>query len=161
MVGIFECFALGWMYDWENQTARLGFAPLASLLGTAFLPITIASGLWFGLDSEPESWTRGNWRLLWGFVAFILFTLAGMVVTFLLASKELSGGVAMEMSTREYWTELLMGNMLLFRRRLVGVVKSIPFPWYVIFFHYLFFHVWHISSSTVANGLNVSWLFNV
>lgn len=141
LVGIFECFALGWMYDWENQAARLGFAPLASLLVTAFLPLTVASGLWFGLDSKPEAWTRGNWRLLWGFVAFILCTLAGMVATFLLAIKEMANGVAREMSAGEYWIELLMGNMLLFRRRLVGVVKSIPFPWYATFFSLIAFHL--------------------
>lgn len=118
------------MYDWENQANRLGFAPVASLLGTAFIPIIIASSLWFGLNNEPEGWTVGNWRLMWGFAAFFFLSLVGMIITYVLAEKEMSRGPAARMSKGEYWTELLMGNMLLFRRRILGVVKYIPLPWF-------------------------------
>lgn len=132
MVGVFECFTVGWMYDWADQSARLGFKPLASLLTTAFFPVIVASSLWFGLESEPESWSRGDWRLLWGFIAFILLTLIGMATTFVLAKMEMASGIAAGLTQKEYWTELLMGNMLLFRRRLLGVVRYIPFPWFVM-----------------------------
>lgn len=120
------------MYDFEGQVKRFGFAPVVSLMVTAFFPVVVASSIWFGIDSAPNGWSVRNWSLLWGFTALVLLFVKGLAVTYILAKKVMKDGVGKESAEKDFWNQLFMGNMLLFRRRLVGVVKTIPYLWFVM-----------------------------
>lgn len=135
LVGLAECFVVGWAYGLKEQIKHAGWIPVLSLTLTAFVPVIIASGIWFGLDKAPMSWSKSDWSLMWGFIALILSLIAGLLITYMLAEMERkkranSGYPAEELDARRYYGNLFMGNMWHLRDQLVGVVRYIPTIWF-------------------------------
>lgn len=140
LVGLAECFVVGWIYGIEDQISKVGLAPVLSLLTTSCGSVIIASGVWFGIvnnnGSQPKGWSISDWSLMWGFIVLALCVTCGLLVTGYLASLERKGnGTASKLSTKVYICELLMGNMWHLRKELVGVVRYIPMIWFVFIKH--------------------------
>lgn len=81
LVGGIECFAAGWVYNWEGQVERLGLGAVVAYMVTTFGAVILACVLWFGLsDANTALWA--------GFVGGIAFYLLGMVFVHMMMSKK-------------------------------------------------------------------------
>ena len=113
LVGFFESFSLGWIYDIENQLLKFGPLVVFIYMLTNFGAVFIASLCWFGL------------RKVWpGFVALVVVYGAGMAATILLLNNRVSNEPPM---TR--LLDLAFGNVLLFKKRAEPIIKSVPLVW--------------------------------
>lgn len=125
LVGLFECFSVGWIYGIEGQIQKLGVFPVIGYMIATFASVALASGLWFGSESNE---VRN------GFLGLIILYLVLMAGVLWWCRQKKNSGV-IEMTWKELLTELLMGNMLQFRRELVGVVRYIPLLWFFLIRH--------------------------
>lgn len=137
IVGFFECFAVGWMYGIDEQMKHVGMAPTLAFMGTNFLPVILASGVWFGAvknDSlAPDGWSASDWSLMWGFISLVIGVVVGAIVTYILAERaRRNDEVIGSLTTCEYYKELLVGNVLRLRSKLTGVVQWIPIVWFFL-----------------------------
>lgn len=127
LVGFFETFSVGWIYGIEQQVARLGMLPVAGYIFAVYVPVILASGLWFGLETESIP------PVAWGFIALVVshFILMLLVIVFVWKAvrsrAELTWGIAIK--------ELFMGNMLKLRADLTGIVRYIPLVWFFLIRH--------------------------
>lgn len=140
LIGFFECFAVGWIFGLDEQIRLVGAKPTASFMMTSFLPVILASGIWFGLgkrdDLPPAGWSASDWSLMWGFIALILSAAVGIGITVMLCIGERERNpTAAALPIRDYVNELLMGNVLAFRRELHGVINYLPYIWLVLIRH--------------------------
>lgn len=126
LVGLFETFAIGWIYGIEDQIKVLGTVPVVGFMLATFAPIVLASGFWFGLE---------NRAIMWGFISLgIGYFLLMSLVLLLLARKVFSDE---GLTWRTALKELLMGNVLKFRRDVTGIVRYIPLLWFVLIRHFI------------------------
>lgn len=70
---------IGWVFGHEKQIESVGKTLVYTYMGVTFVPLLIASGFWWGLDSGASVWA--------GFVAYFVTYGAGMGVVVLLARK--------------------------------------------------------------------------
>merc|ERR1712176_696815 len=119
LVGAFQCFAAGWMYNIEEQVDNLGARLVFSFMATYFGCILMGCIVWFTTD---EIWA--------GFVTIILTFACGMAfVTYLMKKR---------MPTSDFWSwrsmfyDLVFRNMFDLRDDLASVVGHIPLIWAVL-----------------------------
>lgn len=141
LVGFAECYVVGWIYGLERQVSLLGAWPVCSLMATSFGSTVIASGVWFGVakngGSEPAEWTIQDWSLMWGFIVLFICVNLGLVMTVIFSMKSMQNGTAGEMSKREFYVELFMGNMWHLKGELLGVIRYIPDIWFFLIKHFI------------------------
>jgi len=70
IVGFFQCFAVGWMWDLDGQIKTLGKPIFFLYMCTTFTSILAASKLWFTVENFNN--------ILAGFVALIAIYTIGM-----------------------------------------------------------------------------------
>lgn len=121
LVGLFETFSVGWIYGVDQQIETLGRMPVVAFIIAIFAPVTLASGLWFGLKSRAT---------MWGFIALVVAHVVLMI--FVIVLLWLAKRSRSELTWRKALMELYMGNMLKLRANLIGVVRYIPLLWFVL-----------------------------
>eukprot|EP00553_Chaetoceros_curvisetus_P002614 CAMPEP_0204619420 /NCGR_PEP_ID=MMETSP0717-20131115/5791_1 /ASSEMBLY_ACC=CAM_ASM_000666 /TAXON_ID=230516 /ORGANISM="Chaetoceros curvisetus" /LENGTH=638 /DNA_ID=CAMNT_0051633419 /DNA_START=28 /DNA_END=1944 /DNA_ORIENTATION=+ len=115
IVGFFESFGLGWIYDIEGQLEEFGSNIVFTYMFTTFGAVFFACGFWFGLE-EHNVWA--------GFVALILFYGVGMAYVMFLLKKK--GGCM---------KKLAFGNMKKFKTTLEPVIGLVPSIWCFLIKH--------------------------
>lgn len=125
IVGLFECFAVGWVTGLEQQCEELGSKTVVAYIFTTFGSIITACGVWFG--------TRSTWG---GFVTWFLLYLVGMSVTTFLLKK--TRDLQPEENQRT-WKELFYALYFKNVQDYVDIIKKqvgyIPFIWGVTIKH--------------------------
>lgn len=141
LVGFFETFAVGWVYAADSQIEIVGLLPVLTLTALEFIPIGVASCIWFSIrqkfDSEvPAGWSSGDWALLWGFVGLVITFLVLLIPLVIAVMKFRANSTdGKKLSTRSYLVALLMGNVLTLRDELIPIVKYIPLIWFFMIRH--------------------------
>jgi len=119
LVGAFQCFAAGWMYNIEEQVDNVGAPLVFTFMSTYFGSIFMGCIVWFT--------TEGLWE---GFVAMVSCLVFGMLCVSYLMKKR--------MPSSDYWSwrsmihDLAFRNMLDLRDDLASVVGRIPLIWAVL-----------------------------
>eukprot|EP00177_Eucheuma_denticulatum_P007827 GFKZ01014247.1.p1 GENE.GFKZ01014247.1~~GFKZ01014247.1.p1 ORF type:complete len:634 (+),score=57.27 GFKZ01014247.1:285-2186(+) len=126
LVGLFETFAIGWIYGIEDQMKVLGTLPVAGFVLATFAPIVLASGFWFGLE---------NRAIMWGFISLGIGYAVLMGLVLVLLARKVSSDQSL--TWRTALKELLMGNVLKFRRDVTGIVRYIPLVWFILIRHFI------------------------
>ena len=121
LVGGFECFSAGWIYNIEQQTKDLGATLVFAHMGAFFGSVILACCLWFGLsDVDAALWA--------GFVGLVGFYVLGMAGVATLMKKKMS-----EQPGRWTWGSmtyhLMFKNIADLQSDLSGVVGYLPFAW--------------------------------
>lgn len=117
IVGFFESFGVGWVYDIEGQLSEFGSSIVFTYMFVTFGSIFFGCGFWFGLDRH-NVWA--------GFVATILFYLVGMMYVMFLINK--NGGSIYN---------LAFGNMMKFKATLEPVIGTVPKAWCFLIKHFV------------------------
>lgn len=125
LVGFMECFAIGWIYGIESQISALGWMPVVAYMAATFGPVCLASGLWFGANSD---------EIMKGFVSLVVSYVVLMMGVFYLCYRAKS---FLDITWRRILVELFMGNVLKLRKDLVGVIRYIPLLWFFMVRHLL------------------------
>jgi len=119
LVGAFQCFAAGWMYNIDEQVDNLGASLVFSFTATYFGSIFMGCIVWFTTD------------VIWaGFVAIITCFACGMAFVCYLMKKR--------MPSSDYWSwrstfyDLVFRNIFDLRDDLSSVVGRIPLIWAVL-----------------------------
>jgi len=108
IIGLFETFAVGWVYGIEDQVSKFGAKAVLGHAFSNFGAVFAACGLWWGLEKNAVGL---------GFLVFFLFWICGMVVTKFVFLKD-----------GNYY-ELAFGNILELREKLKTVVGFVPVVW--------------------------------
>lgn len=125
LVGFFESFAVGWVYGADSQIKKLGLLPVLAYALATFSSVIVASGLWFGLESGAV------WKGFIGLGAVYSMLMFGVFALCYMKKKSSEDDI----TWKEMLMELFMGNMLKFRKDLVGVVHYIPLLWFFMIRH--------------------------
>lgn len=144
-IGFFESFAIGWVYDIENQMERFGKIVVFTHIVANFGAVLLASCIWFGLKS------------IWGgFVAFGGFYMLFMIITIILVNNRKSE-ISQDSTLGELMHDLVLGNILGFKKEIEPFVTQVPTSWcYVIKFfvpHVLLILFINLALSKTSNGL--------
>jgi hypothetical protein len=91
----------GWVFGHEKQIESVGKTLVYTYMGVTFVPLLIASGFWWGLDSDAHVWA--------GFVAYFVVYGAGMGVVVLLAQK---AAIQYDKTLGSVMRTLTIGNVL-------------------------------------------------
>lgn len=127
LVGFAECFAAGWIYNFEEQLDNLGVGIVCSYATTTFGSLTLASILWFSVDDAKTA-------LVAGFVGLVLFYAVGMaLVTYLMHKRKQE--YQLWGSWRGMFYDLTLRNVMDLRDDLSGVVGYLPVAWAVLIKH--------------------------
>lgn len=121
LVGLFETFSVGWIYGIDRQIEKLGMMPVVGFILAVFAPVVLASGLWFGLESQA---------IMWGFIALGVSHVVLMIFVIVLLSMAIRSRP--ELTWRKALIELFVGNVLRLRANLIGVVRYIPLLWFFL-----------------------------
>jgi hypothetical protein len=124
LVGAFECFSAGWIYNFEEQIDALGAPIVFTNMAATFGSVTLACILWFSLDNDSAVWA--------GFLAFFLFYGIGMAFTGYLMKKKIQEESLGSWALRSMVYDLLFRNMMDLREDLSGVVGPLPIVWAVL-----------------------------
>ncbi|CAN8074847.1 unnamed protein product [Agarophyton chilense] len=127
LVGFMECFAIGWIYAIESQVSVLGWKPVLAYMMATFGSVCLACGLWFGAETKP---------IMKGFVSLVVcyvLLMAGVLFLCYQVKKNSSNELTWSLIVKE----LVVGNVLRLREDFVGVVRYIPFLWFVMVRHML------------------------
>lgn len=108
LVGFLESFALGWIYDIENQIEKFGKIAVFSYMFANFGSVLFACAFWFGLNDHAV------WA---GFVALISFYCLFMIVPIYLLKSE------------KLLMDLAFGNVLTFKKKVEPVIQYVPVAW--------------------------------
>jgi len=127
IVGLFECFAVGWIAGLEQQCEELGPKTMLAYISTTFGSIITASGIWFGIPGD------GVWS---GFVTWFVLYLAGMAVTiFLLKKTRDSMPEEQQKSWKELFYILYFKNVQDYVEKMKKQIGYLPFIWGVLIKH--------------------------
>lgn len=121
IVGFFETFAMGWIYDIEGQIDKFGSLVVFSFMTVNFGSAMLACIPWFGF---------GNVWL--GFVVLILSYVLGVCGVIFLLSREPS---TESLYGRVY--DLYFGNIFGFKAKAEPVIKIVPIPWCILIKHFI------------------------
>merc|ERR1711862_570108 len=81
LIGFFECFAAGWMFEIDEQIEALGKPIVYLYIFSTFSSVIIASILWFAVDNIKNN-------MLAGFIALIVIYMTGMIGVFTMLAKK-------------------------------------------------------------------------
>ena len=103
LVGGFECFAAGWIYNIEGQIERLGANIVFTYITTTFGSVILACVLWFAVPDASQA--------LWaGFVGLVGFYAIGMTYVHCLMRKKKQGDESLTFKGMYY--DLTMKNVM-------------------------------------------------
>jgi len=119
LVGAFECFSAGWIYNIEEQVDSLGSPIVFSFMATYFGSFFVACIAWFASDPSVAMWA--------GFVALLSSLSVGLAFVALLMRHEMKKGSMW--SWRSAWFDLALRNVFELRDDLAIVVGRIPLVW--------------------------------
>ena len=117
IVGFFESFALGWIFDIENQVQKFGTKVVFCYMFGNFGSILFACIFWFELQNV--------WA---GFVALVGFYCVCIGATIFMLNKKIASESGME-SLGSAMKDLAFGNILLFKERVEPVIQYVPTLW--------------------------------
>ena len=124
LVGAFECFSAGWIYNIEEQIDALGAQIVFTNIIATFGSVTFACILWFNLESDSAVWA--------GFLGFLLFYAIGMLYTVYLMRKKIQAESLGSWALRSMVYDLLFRNMMDLREDLSSIVGPLPIVWAVL-----------------------------
>lgn len=123
LVGFFETFGLGWIYNFEEQISEFGEKTYVTYMATTFGSVLFACIFWFALENHA----------IWaGFVALILSYGAGMCITVVFLNGH--GG---EGSLPSRLSRLAFGNMQDFKKKVEPTIGMVPTVWCVLIKHFV------------------------
>lgn len=131
LVGFFEAFGSGWVYDILGQFDRLSPCVVYSFFIANFGAVFLACGLWFGLDNTDRT---AVWA---GFVGYFLWYFAGLGVTWYFLKKRLAEDDEGKHTMKSLWYELYMGNIVALRNRMQRYIGHVPYVWCILMKHVL------------------------
>lgn len=123
LVGFFEAFGLGWIFNIEEQISEFGLKTYLSYMATTFGSVLFACIFWFALKKHAV------WA---GFVALCLSYSAGMAITIVFLKRH--GG---EGSLLSRLSRLAFGNMQDFKKQLEPTIGLVPTVWCVLIKHFV------------------------
>ena len=128
LVGGFESFAAGWVYNIEKQIEILGASIVFTYMTTTFGSVVLACALWFGLHNTDTA--------LWaGFVGWIVSYAIGMSYVAFLLKKKKQADPSLTWKGMGY--DLTMRNVMELRSDLIDVVGFMPIAWAVLIKHFI------------------------
>lgn len=119
LVGFFECFTAGWMYNIDKQIRNLGMPIVLSYMATTFGSVLIGSIIW-------------TQQLVGGFIGLIATYVGGMVVVLFLC------GIRADLSDRTWKSvlyELMLGNVFELRQKVADEIGFFPHIWAIMIKH--------------------------
>ena len=119
LVGAFECFSAGWIYNIEEQVDNLGSPLVFSFMATYIGSFFVACIVWFASDPSVAIWA--------GFVALLTSMSIGLVFIAVLMRNGMKRGNMW--SWRSAWFDLVFRNVFELRDDLAIVVGRIPLVW--------------------------------
>ena len=128
LVGGFECFAAGWVYNIEKQVERTNLAIVSTYFMTTFGSVICACAVWFGMKD-------GNNAVWAGFVTLVAFYFFGMAVVTFLVKKEMQ--VNPEKTMRGMFWDVMMRNVMELRDDLSAKVGYLPAAWAFLIKHFI------------------------
>ncbi len=129
LVGGFECFAAGWVYNIHDQVESLGPKVVFGYMITTFGSVIVGCALWFGLANKSDA--------LWaGFVGWIGTWALGMagVVFFM---KKRMGEHPGKWTWKSMFYELTLKDVMDLKNDLSEIVGYIPAVWAVVVKHFI------------------------
>jgi SNF family Na+-dependent transporter len=128
LVGGFECYAAGWVYNIEGQFERLGQNTVIAYHVTTFGSVTLASILWFGIsDADTALWA--------GFVGWVISYIAGMFFVTFLLKKKMQADPSLTLKGMYY--DLTMRNAMELKSDLSESAGYLPTFWIVLVKHFI------------------------
>jgi len=114
LVGFLESFAVGWVYDIENQIQKFGAVAVFSYIFANFGSVLFGCSFWFGLqDNQHAIWA--------GFVGLILFYCFFMIIPIYLVKKR-----------GQSFMHLAFGNIFAFKAKVEPIIKVVPTVWCIL-----------------------------
>lgn len=125
LIGFFECFAAGWMFELDEQIDILGKPIVYLYMFSTFASVIIPSILWFAVE--------GIQNMLSGFIALIVMHVLGMAgVLFMLSKKKKEG----DWTWKSILYQLMFSNIFELRDQLSSSgVGYIPGIWCILIKH--------------------------
>lgn len=125
LIGFFQCFAAGWMFELDEQIDILGKPIVYLYMFSTFASVIIASMLWFAVE--------GIQNMLSGFIALIVIYVLGMAgVLFMLSKKKKEG----DWTWKSILYQLMFSNIFELRDQLSSSgVGYIPGIWCILIKH--------------------------
>jgi hypothetical protein len=121
LVGGFECFSAGWIYNIEEQIESIGAAIVFGHIGAFFGAVILACCLWFGLANDSIA--------LWsGFVGLVGFYVLGMMFVVLMMNQRMKAYPG-RWTWKSMTYELMFKNIADLQSDLSAVVGYLPFTW--------------------------------
>ena len=125
LIGFFECFAAGWMFELEEQIDTLGKPIVYLYMFSTFASVIVASILWFTVE--------GINNMVVGFIALVAIWCVGMVGVFVMLAKKKKEG---DWTWKSILYQLLFRNVFDLRDQLSeSGVGYIPGLWCLLIKH--------------------------
>ena len=119
LVGFFECFAAGWIYNIDKTMEKCGKPAVLTYILANFGSVILACGIWFGIPADDG----GVWG---GFVALVLFYSIFLAISlFFLKQHTAESG----MSWGSALWALSFEGVVDLKERIEPVCQWIPFAW--------------------------------
>ncbi|KAL7545032.1 hypothetical protein ACHAWF_010536, partial [Thalassiosira exigua] len=128
LVGGFECFSAGWVYNIQDQIDILGPRIVVSYIFTTFGSMAVACGLWFGLGIDEAIWI--------GFIGLVGSYALGMAFVTHLMRKKKNADLA-SLDWKDMFYTLMMENVMQLRNDLSQVVGFLPKTWAFLVKHFI------------------------
>lgn len=124
LIGFFESFTAGWMFDLDKQFEELGRPIVLLYMFSTFASIIVASVLWFLIDGIPN--------MMSGFIALAGIWGIGMAIVLVLCSKKKE---ELQLSWKELLYKLMFENIFELRNQLSESVGFLPGIWCILIKH--------------------------
>jgi len=125
LIGFFECFAAGWMFELEEQIDTLGKPIVYLYMFSTFASVIVASILWFTVE--------GINNMVVGFIALVVIWCVGMIGVFVMLAKKKKEG---DWTWKSILYQLLFRNVFDLRDQLSeSGVGYIPGLWCLLIKH--------------------------
>jgi len=129
LVGGFECFAAGWVYNIHDQVESLGPKVVFGYMITTFGSVIVGCALWFGLANKSAA--------LWaGFVGWIGTWALGMVGVVFFMKKRMDENPG-KWTWKSMFYELTLKDVMDLKHDLSEIVGYIPALWAVLVKHFI------------------------
>lgn len=115
IVGFFESFGLGWVYNIEEQISKFGAPAVFTYMISSLGSVLFGCAFWFGLENHA------TWA---GFLAMILFQVVGSLLVIRLLKE---GSIS----------ELAFGNMRDYKSKVEPIIGYVPTVWCLLIKHFV------------------------
>ena len=117
IIGFFESFGLGWVYNIEEQISKFGAPAVFTYMVSSLGSVLFACIFWFGVENQAPTLT--------GFIALFLFQGIGILITTQILKPESS------------FIDLAFGNMRDFKSCVEPVIGYVPTAWCFLIKHFV------------------------